>query len=64
MPRRLRVLALVLLAAVARAGEELDFQRQVRPILAANCFACHGPDAKERKAGLRLDSADALRVLP
>src|SRR5262249_11350788 len=33
-----------------------DFNREVRPILAANCFTCHGPDAAERKAELRLDT--------
>src|SRR5580704_878309 len=41
----------VLLAA-DRAPE---FNRDVRPVLAENCFACHGPDARQRKAGLRLD---------
>jgi len=33
-----------------------DFNRDVRPILAAKCYACHGPDADARKAGLRLDN--------
>src|SRR4051794_39094840 len=32
-----------------------EFNRDVRPVLAENCFACHGPDARQRKAGLRLD---------
>jgi len=31
----------------------------VRPILAENCFACHGPDSASRKASLRLDQRDA-----
>lgn len=35
-----------------------DFDREIRPVLAARCFACHGPDAESRKAGLRLDTFD------
>ena len=37
----------------------IDFTREVRPILSNHCWNCHGPDAKARKAGLRLDERDA-----
>lgn len=47
--------ALLLLVALSARAEPVDFSRDVLPILSANCFACHGPDEKERKAKLRLD---------
>jgi len=39
----------------ASAPVRLRYNRDVRPILAENCFTCHGPDSAARKAGLRLD---------
>ena len=37
----------------------LEYNRDIRPILAENCFACHGPDSAARKADLRLDRREA-----
>jgi hypothetical protein len=45
------------------AAPPLNFARDVRPILANNCFHCHGPDAAERKADLRLDVWDSVGKL-
>src|SRR6266699_3998956 len=52
-------LATALLVPSAIAAEpKISFTRQIKPILAGKCFACHGPDEKERKAELRLDVRD------
>lgn len=40
--------------------KSIDFNRDVRPILADYCYACHGPDPKARKAKLRLDTKEGL----
>lgn len=41
----------------------IDFNREIRPILAENCFQCHGPDAAERKGALRLDTEDGAHAV-
>lgn len=41
--------------AAPASNAKIDFSRQILPILSDNCFPCHGPDAKNRKAKLRLD---------
>ncbi len=41
----------------------VEFNRDIRPVLAAKCYACHGPDEDKREAGLRLDvRAEAVKA--
>ncbi|MDX2036209.1 MAG: DUF1549 domain-containing protein [Isosphaeraceae bacterium] len=42
-------------AAESLAGDAIEFNRDVRPILNEHCIKCHGPDSVSRKANLRLD---------
>ena len=40
-------------------AEKVDYNWQIRPVLSDNCYRCHGPDAKSRQAGLRLDQQES-----
>ena len=57
MPRSILCL-LVLPYFLPATLADIDFNRDVRPILSDNCFACHGPDEHERKGELRLDTRE------
>ena len=56
----LSCMAMFLLVPHVQAAERIDFNRDIRPLLSDNCFACHGPDANHREADLRLDQRDSL----
>jgi hypothetical protein len=43
-------------------AEEIDFTRDVRPLLSGRCFKCHGPDPETRESGLRLDESQAAQT--
>ncbi len=62
---RRTLMALVAWLAVFRtlhaaSTSSIDFNRDIRPLLADNCYQCHGPDAAKRKAGLRLDQREGV----
>lgn len=61
MSRANFVLSLIgwsVVTTIVHAGDKLEYNRDIRPILSDTCFACHGPDSAARKADLRLDVRD------
>ena len=63
---RMSVLILMLLPAAMLqfagpvcAADDIEFNRDIRPILSENCFRCHGPSSASREAELRLDQRES-----
>ena len=54
-----RAAILLFLSPLVAAEDKVDFNRSVLPILSSHCYPCHGPDAKKRKARLRLDQRES-----
>jgi mono/diheme cytochrome c family protein len=48
-------------AQAAATSAEIDYGRDIRPLLSENCFHCHGQDANRRKGKLRLDTFEGQR---
>ena len=59
-PSRIASLACLLLPLSAHPARAVDYVREVKPILVAHCYACHG--ALQQKGGLRLDTVDLMKA--
>src|SRR5687768_1896420 len=61
MMSRTLLSAIIALGFASRlTAADVEFNRDVRPILSDACYACHGPDARARQAELRPDTKDGL----
>jgi hypothetical protein len=56
--RTIKGLLAIAFSTALSEGAELDYGKDIQPLLAEHCYACHGPDSKTRKAGLRFDQRE------
>ena len=56
-----RLVLFLLALSIGAQAREVDFNREVRPILSDKCIFCHGPDKEHRKAKLRLDLEESAK---
>ena len=56
------LLVVLSLPAADQAYGQVDFATQIKPLLSDRCFLCHGPDAENRQADLRLDSEAGIKA--
>ncbi|MCU1261913.1 MAG: hypothetical protein JWO80_4798, partial [Bryobacterales bacterium] len=54
--------AALFLAVLPACAQDVDFNRQIRPILSDKCYPCHGPDAANRKTKLRFDLEESAKA--
>jgi hypothetical protein len=59
----MKIIAVLAIAAVPGLAGEIEFNRDIRPILSENCFPCHGPDPANRKTALRFDSEEGSKAV-
>jgi hypothetical protein len=50
--------AQLVISAGAQPAPLISFNRDIRPILSNNCFACHGPDEKQRETTFHFDTKE------
>ena len=56
-------LTITTLFGMLAGAQQLEFNRDIRPILSDKCFFCHGPDQANRKSKLRLDTETGAAYL-